>query len=206
MHAGLKSNIDARTMSYTQEPFPLKLVGELESASVDKNTPFRKSEVIREWVDGLVSRNNYRDLVEFNTTVEKAEKIGSEWVLTLRKSLPGGSHNYWWQESFDALIVASGHYSIPNIPNVPGLVELEEHHPGTVEHSKGYRGPENYRNKVIAIHSYTKRSILICFLPGRYCCRLFRLGSRHSNSHNRNCRSHIRLYTYKAPPVWKCAL
>lgn len=146
----MTSNINAQIMSYTEEPFPLKLAGEPASASVDENAPYRKNEIIREWIDGLFNRNNYRDLIEFSTTVEKAEKIGAEWVLTLRKNLPGGHHNYWWQETFDALIVASGHYSIPNLPNVPGLLELEKHHPGTVEHSKGYRGPERYKNKVDA--------------------------------------------------------
>lgn len=95
-------------MSYTQEPFPHTLAGNPDSLVVDRNAPYRHNGIIREWIDNLFSRNNYRDLVEFNTTVEQAEKVGDEWILTLRKTLPGKLHNYWWQETFDAIVVASG--------------------------------------------------------------------------------------------------
>lgn len=108
---------------------------------------FYDSEVICEWVESLLDRKGYRLRTEYNTTVELAEKNDSGWVLTLRKALPG-DYNYWWQETFDALVVASGHYSIPRFTPVPGLAEFDEHHPGVVEHSKTYRGPERYRGKV----------------------------------------------------------
>jgi cation diffusion facilitator CzcD-associated flavoprotein CzcO len=119
---------------------------------IDPDAAFHKSEIIRGWVDNLIDRKGYRQHVEYNTSVEKAEKIGKEWVLTLRKALPGGKYNYWWQETFEALVVANGHYSIPRFSEVKGLAEFSGNHPGVVEHSKIYRGPKRYRGKVRGIN------------------------------------------------------
>lgn len=148
MHDHLESNIPANIMGYTQEPFP-ETVSKSSETRWGKKSPFRHREVIRGWVESIYSRHGYQKLVELETTVELAEKVGDKWVLTLRKETPPGpEENSWWQENFDALIVANGHYSVPNIPQVPGLVELESKFPGTVIHSKHYRKPEDYRDKV----------------------------------------------------------
>lgn len=143
----LESNIDARVMSFTQEPFPSQLSA-LSVRQYGPNSPFRHREVVREWIQGLFNRNGYERLVEYNTTVERAEKIGQDWVLTLRRSTQDEGEDIWWQETFDAVIVANGHYSIPFVPEVPGLAEAEARFPGTVEHSKTYRGPQKYAGKV----------------------------------------------------------
>lgn len=138
----LHSNIDSRIMSFTQEPFPDN------PPDLSNPTPFRKASVIRGWVDGLFDRKGYRDHVEFNTTVELAEKVGEDWVLTLRKATPEGEKNYWWQEIFDAVIVASGHYSVPNFPLIPGIFQFDANFPGAVQHSKLFRSPKDYQGKV----------------------------------------------------------
>jgi cation diffusion facilitator CzcD-associated flavoprotein CzcO len=147
MHDHLESNIDARVMSYTAEPFPSPANPSFPSKN-SASYPFRHRSQIQDWISGLVNRNGYEKFVEYNTTVELAEKVGKEWVLTLRKSAPGEEQDFWWQEKFDALVVANGHYSIPFIPNVTGLLEAEKLFPGTVEHSKSYRGPGSYSGKV----------------------------------------------------------
>lgn len=73
---------------------------------------------MRQYIQSLVKRNGYEDFVSYNTSVERAEKVGSMWQVTLRK--PGQVHDYWWTEEFDAIIVASGHYNVPYIPPIPG--------------------------------------------------------------------------------------
>ncbi|KAF2815361.1 FAD/NAD(P)-binding domain-containing protein [Mytilinidion resinicola] len=148
VYPGMISNIDGRIMAFSKEKFPKNQEPDANGV-IDPDAAFHKSEIIRGWVENLIDRNGYRQLVEYNTSVEKAEKVGKEWVLTLRKALPGGKHNYWWQETFDALVVASGHYSIPRFSEVKGLAEFSENHPGVVEHSKIYRGPERYRGKTV---------------------------------------------------------
>ena len=143
----LETNVDCRAMGYSQEPIP----GTGTAISVKRHgpdTPFRHNSVVRDWVAGLLARNGYEDYVSYSTTVELAEKVGGSWRLTLRKK--GAQRDYWWTEEFDALVVANGHYSVPFIPTTPGLPAFAERYPGCVNHSKYYRGPEVYRNKVRA--------------------------------------------------------
>jgi cation diffusion facilitator CzcD-associated flavoprotein CzcO len=97
-------------------------------------------------VEGLVNRRGYADLVSYNTTVEKVTKINGEWEVVLRKS--GEIHDYWWREYFDAVVIANGHYSIPYIPDIKGLAEFENNYPGSVIHTKAFRGRDPYRGKV----------------------------------------------------------
>lgn len=141
----LETNVDARAMEYSQEP----IAGKGSEVSIKRHgedTPFRHHTVIRNWVAGLLERNGYHDFVEFSTTVELVEKVNGSWRLTLRKK--GLKRDYWWTEEFDAIVVASGHYSVPFIPATPGLPEYAKRYPGSVDHSKYFRDPEKYRNKV----------------------------------------------------------
>ena len=132
-------------MEFSEEPIP-EIRSEASVAEYGASTPFRHHAVIQQYLQRLFERNGYEKLVEYHTTVEKAQKQGDEWVLTLRRS--EADHDSWWQERFDALVVCSGHYNVPNLPDVPGLVELEQQHPGTVEHTKNFRSNEDYRDLV----------------------------------------------------------
>jgi hypothetical protein len=71
-----------------------------------------------------------------------------EWILTLRKQVPDKKKNFWWQETFDAVIVASGHYNVPWFPSIPGMVDFDEKFPGKILHSKGFRSRERFGGKV----------------------------------------------------------
>lgn len=151
VYPGLETNVDAGVMSYSQEPIPT-----IRSQwSIDRHgpeTPFRHHTVIRQYIEDLITKKGHAGIVEYNTTVERAIKdpITNKWVLTIRRRElhNGAPSDYWWVESFDALVVASGHYAVPYIPAIPGLEEFATQYPGSVEHTKHYRGAENYRDKV----------------------------------------------------------
>lgn len=133
MHDHLESNIPAEIMAYVNEPFP-KDISPRSQTIWGQESPFRNREVIRRWIEGMFLKHGYEKYLELETTVELAEKVDEKWVLTLRKEIPSSEYNAWWQESFDALVVANGHYHVPNIPKVEGLVEFEAKYPGTVLH------------------------------------------------------------------------
>ncbi|KAF2654459.1 FAD/NAD(P)-binding domain-containing protein [Lophiostoma macrostomum CBS 122681] len=144
----LETNVDAIPMSFSEEAIPT----DRSSLSIGKHgndTPFRHHTVIRNYIAGLVHRNGYNNLVSYNTTVELAEKVGAEWKLVLRREEANKDH--WWVEWFDAVIVASGHYSVPYIPQIEGLAALEEKYPGSVKHSKMFRGRDAYRGKRVVV-------------------------------------------------------
>ena len=52
------------------------------------------------------------------------------------------------EDIYDAVVVASGHYDDPFIPDIPGLSQWSATYPGSVTHSKFYRRPSKYENKV----------------------------------------------------------
>ena len=141
----LETNIDATVMEFSQEPIPV----ERSASSIARHgldTPFRPYQTIQKYVASLVDRNGYADLISYNTTVERVTKLNGEWEVVLRKS--GQSTDYWWKEYFDAVVVANGHYSIPYIPDITGLSEFEKRCPGSVIHTKAFRGRDSYRGKV----------------------------------------------------------
>ncbi|OLN94297.1 Thiol-specific monooxygenase 1 [Colletotrichum chlorophyti] len=144
----LETNVADLPMTFSEETFPA-VRSENSIALHGPETPFRHWTVVRDFVQGLVNRKGYQDFVSYNTTVELAEKVGDEWKLTLRKE--GGDEDEWWVEYFDAVIVATGHYWVPYIPSIEGLDEFEKARPGSVTHSKLFRGREDYRDKRVVV-------------------------------------------------------
>lgn len=54
-------------------------------------------------------------------------------------------------EDYDAVVVASGHYSTPYIPSVPKISTFAKAHPGIISHSKTYRTPSEFTGKRVVI-------------------------------------------------------
>lgn len=148
----LETNIAADVIAFTQEPIP-DVRSELGISRNGVDTPFRPYKTIKKWVTGLVERNGYNDLVSYNTTVELAQKdeTTGKWSLYLRKPVKGTDQDYWWTETFDAVVVATGHYIVPWIPQIPGLSDFADTSPHAVIHSKAYRKKELYRDKRLVV-------------------------------------------------------
>ncbi|KAK1517027.1 thiol-specific monooxygenase [Colletotrichum costaricense] len=163
-HEHLHTNITPEIMSFTTEPFPETLTERIREKYGD-DAPFRGREQIREWVENIFVRNGHQELLELSTTVELAAKEGDEWVLTLRKEHPG--KDYWWQERFDALIVATGHYNVPWLPSIEGITEYDERFPGRIVHSKHFRNSDKYKGKKVIVvgGSVSSHEILHEVLP-----------------------------------------
>lgn len=100
---------------------------------------------MRDYVRRIV--DEYEGFVSYNTTVELAEKVGDEWKVVLRKE--GKDSDEWWVERFDAVVVATGHYWVPYVPKIEGLEKFERARPGSVIHSKHYRGRGDFCGKVL---------------------------------------------------------
>lgn len=142
----LESNVEATVMEYSEEPFPSG-GSDLSIIKYGKDTPFRHNTIIKGWLHDLYKRKGYDDHIEFDTSVELVSKneATNKWNLTLRRF--GKKYDYVWTESFDAVVVASGHYDVPYVPDIPGLQEFYDNPKNTVIHTKAYRSREHFRNK-----------------------------------------------------------
>ncbi|THU85250.1 FAD/NAD-P-binding domain-containing protein [Dendrothele bispora CBS 962.96] len=98
----------------------------------------------------------------YSTRVEKLTKTpdNSTWLLTVRhlKRLEESNRikATWWTEEFDAIVVASGPYDSPHVPDIEGLVQwskVKSENPAghSVYHSRVYRNPERYADKTVLV-------------------------------------------------------
>ncbi|KAL4889705.1 hypothetical protein BDV59DRAFT_210131 [Aspergillus ambiguus] len=147
----LDSNVGAKAMAFTHTPFP-EVNSAISVKQFGRGNPTRPFRVVAGYLEDLF--RPYIHLVSFNTTVEKVEKKASTWILTLRQSghfYRDQPAEYWWQEEVDAVIVASGHYNVPLIPEIPGLAAAFQAHPTKFEHSKSFRSSDVYVNKKVVV-------------------------------------------------------
>ncbi|KAJ7042249.1 FAD/NAD-P-binding domain-containing protein [Mycena alexandri] len=97
----------------------------------------------------------YGQVSSYSTRVEGMKKCNetATWTLTLRQLqwLPESKRlkAEYWTETFDAVVVATGHYTTAHIPDIKGIgnwsAAMEDGH-HSVYHSN-YRHPERYSGK-----------------------------------------------------------
>ena len=133
MYDQLETNIPHLLMRYSDQPFP-------EDAQLfpARDTVLRYLQDYARDVSGLI---------RFNTRVVEvrpaAEHTGG-WDLTTKDI---GSARVD-RDRFDAIVVASGHYDAPYIPDIKGIAGWNQRYPGTISHSKFYRASGEFKGKV----------------------------------------------------------
>lgn len=154
VYPNLETNIHAEVLNYSQEKIP-DIRSELSIGRHGKDTPFRPYTAVKTWVNNMIDKVSKDEEVRisYNTTVEHVEKDNATntWTVTLRQPIEGQEEDHWWTETFDAVVVANGHYFVPWVPTIEGLPEFQASSPDAVLHSKHYRNKELYRNKRIVV-------------------------------------------------------
>ncbi|KAF7547009.1 hypothetical protein G7Z17_g8027 [Cylindrodendrum hubeiense] len=150
----LDTNAGARTMAFTHAPLPFG--NSIQSIrKYGRNNSSRPRHVVLKYLEDLFEP--YFHLLQLNTSVERVEKNpDGEWVLTLRQQsvkygTEGATRDYWWQEAFDAVIVASGHFTVASVPEIDGLKETFAKLPEKFEHSKAWRSQQDYVGKRVLV-------------------------------------------------------
>ncbi|KAF2170492.1 hypothetical protein M409DRAFT_64211 [Zasmidium cellare ATCC 36951] len=138
VYDGLLTNVPDVAMCFTDFPFPYG--------------PFVGSHVPKQYIQSYFSLHQTDSLVSYNTTVEDLSRLpGHRWKLALRKHDAARNVDEWWEEEFDAVILANGHYGVPYIPQVTGLEAFISKYPKRVEHSKAWRTTKAYRDERVLI-------------------------------------------------------
>ncbi|KAK4230730.1 hypothetical protein QBC38DRAFT_383538 [Podospora fimiseda] len=131
--------------------------------------PFAPHHIPRQYIETYFSTHKTDPYLILNTTLELLTKTSSGgWKLTLRTHSPLLQTDKWYTQTFDAVILATGHYSIPFIPFVPGLSTFPRH----TQHSKTYRSPIPYKSKRVLIignsasgHDISQELVSTALLP-----------------------------------------
>lgn len=140
MYERLETNIPRSLMRFSDLAFP------------EDTQLFPKHETVLEYLKSYAG--DVKHLIEFETQVVDVRLLAGEergkgveddkWRVRTRKLVSGESK----EEIYDAVVVASGHFDVPYLPDIPGIKEWNEKYPGSISHSKYFRKPEEFKGKV----------------------------------------------------------
>lgn len=133
MYDVLNTNIPKHLMQYSDQDF------EAESLL------FPTREDVQAYL--VKYSRSLRGLIRFSTQVEDVRRCGDHWELLSRSTVTGEKKT----EQYDAIVVASGHYSVPYIPSVLGIEEFNATFPSVITHSKVYRAPAAFEGKKVIV-------------------------------------------------------
>ncbi|KAL3433094.1 major facilitator superfamily domain-containing protein [Aspergillus tetrazonus] len=138
---GLKNNVSTPLMRVKLNAWP-------------EGTPdFVSHSVMKEYIQDTSRKTGVDDITIYGARVKNLTKQGDSWQVTW-SGLEQQDDELKEQErktTFDAVIVASGHYHTPRIPETPGLAEAKARWPDRIYHSKRYRKPEGYEKKNVLL-------------------------------------------------------
>lgn len=111
--------------------------------------------VLFDYIQGRIKKDNVRDYIRFDTTARWVSFDETTKKFTL--ILDDLKNNKTYSEEFDYLVVASGHFSTPNMPYFKGI----ENFPGNVIHAHDFRGADQYKDQDLLLigSSYSAEDI-----------------------------------------------
>ena len=119
--------------------------------------------VLFDYIQGRIKKSNARDHIRFDTTARWVSYNEETKKFTL--VLDDLKIDKTYSEEFDYLVIASGHYSTPNMPYFKGI----ENFPGNVIHAHDFRGADQYKdqNMLLIGSSYSAEDIGVqCYKHG----------------------------------------
>ena len=111
--------------------------------------------VLWDYIQGRVKKAGVRDWIRFDTPVRWVEYDEGTGKFTVTAHDHKTDHTY--KEEFDNVIVASGHFSTPNVPQYPGFETFN----GRILHAHDFRDAREFAGKDILIvgSSYSAEDI-----------------------------------------------
>ncbi|KAI1801008.1 FAD/NAD(P)-binding domain-containing protein [Daldinia bambusicola] len=142
-YAGLKNNIPTPVMRSSLLRWP------------EGSEDFVDQKVVNTYINDIARIHKVNNHVHFHTRVESVSKPEGDgkWTVktsTLKRTDSGHAltKKTW---NFDAVVVASGHYHTPFVPDIPGLAAWKQRFPDRITHSKQYRTPAPFANQTVLI-------------------------------------------------------
>ncbi|KAF4585770.1 thiol-specific monooxygenase [Ophiocordyceps camponoti-floridani] len=137
VYDNLSANTVGSLMQFSDEPFPSSCL------------LFPSCDDMRDCI--LRYGHDVRHLIRFRQQVTSLELLQNhghdQWRLRTRDVVSDEAADHL----FDAVVVASGHYSVPFIPDLNNSATFHDAHPSVIIHSREYRSPESYRDKRVIV-------------------------------------------------------
>ena len=123
-YASLQTNTSRRRMQYPSLPMP------------DAVPEFPHHTDMLAYLEDYARRNDLLRHIAFRAWVETVRRLEDGWEVVLRDGQT---------RRFEAVVVASGHYWDPKIPEIPGAFD------GAVLHVRDYRSPDPFAGKRVVV-------------------------------------------------------
>ncbi|KAJ5995629.1 hypothetical protein N7481_002606 [Penicillium waksmanii] len=132
----LETNIPKELMRFADKPFPAEA------------QLFPKHKSVKQYLEEYAEE--VKSLIQFETQVVDVKlrdpKL-STWDLTTANLHTGIETT----RTYDAIVVASGHFTVPYLPDIQGIDPWDKAYPGIISHSKFYDTPETFRDKKVVV-------------------------------------------------------
>ncbi len=165
MYSVLHTNIPTPLMQFSDLAFP------------EGSLIFPTRETMQEYL--VTYAQDVRHLIRFSTQVTdiRLRRQGDRdvWDLSAQPTASGGAEAV---RTFDAVVVASGHYSTPYMPDIPNIRDFHRTHPGVITHAKLYRRPEVFTGKKVIVVGNSGSGVDVAWQISRVCGRPLLLSVR----------------------------
>ena len=122
---------------------------------------FPPREVLYDYILGRAKKADIKKYIKFNTAVTNVIFNGKQFeITTINKK-----ENINSKENFDYLVVSTGHFSVPYVPEYKGMNSF----PGRILHGHDFRDAEEFRGKDVVVlgSSYSAEDIALqCYKYG----------------------------------------
>ncbi|KAL6812240.1 FAD/NAD(P)-binding domain-containing protein [Trichoderma camerunense] len=103
----------------------------------------------RETIQGylLTYAQEVMGLIKFGVEVKQLEPLCEGTRTTWALEAISAHDNQIIRDTYDAVVVATGHYSVPFIPDVKNIKKFMEAYPSVISHSRDYRSRTSFKDK-----------------------------------------------------------
>src|SRR3569833_630074 len=155
MYELLNTNIRGIVMAYTDQAF------------ADDAPIFPSRQMVQEYL--VEYARDIRQLIRFSVRVKDVQLRGDRgkdaWDIYSESTVDGEP----MLETFDAVVVANGHYDTMFIPEIQNIKAFHEAHPEIITHSKLYRRPDAFAGKKVVVVGNSASGLDIAQQISRVC-------------------------------------
>ncbi|XP_077185907.1 uncharacterized protein LOC143833686 [Paroedura picta] len=139
MYRDLRTNLPKEVMAFPDFPF-------------DPSLPsFVHHSAMLAYLESYAEQSGIKDHIRFRWQVDDVQPVPGEQDTTsgwdIKATVRGSGSTRHVSEHFDAVMVCTGHYTIPWIPPIPGLDSFQ----GRLLHSHSYRLPEPFAGLTVVL-------------------------------------------------------
>lgn len=114
--------------------------------------------------------------IRYNAEVRRVEKMhgNGPWTIEYVDYTQNYPQGTTYAEEFDAVVVSTGHYDLPFIPDVKGIAEWSQKYPGSVQHAKYFDDPQDFSGKTVVVVGNAASGVDISLQAANFAKKVYR--------------------------------